>query len=80
MLLSKTAALNSHFFNDIFDLRNDITLSKENNEKQKPTDSNNKKDEVLLLKQKIKSLELENTFLKGDINIKQKVIDSVLPT
>ena len=33
MLLSKTAALKSHFFNDIFDLRNDITLLKENNEK-----------------------------------------------
>ena len=80
MLLIKTTALKSLFFNDIFDLRNDITLSKENNEKQKPTDSNNKKDEVLLLKQKIKSLELGNTFLKGDINIKQKVIDSVLPT
>ena len=27
-LLSKIAALKSHFFNDIFDLRNDITLLK----------------------------------------------------
>ena len=33
MLLSKIAALKSHFFNDTFDLRNDIPLLKENNEK-----------------------------------------------
>ena len=45
-LLSKIAALKSHFFNDIFDLRNDITLLKENSEKEKPADSNNKKNEV----------------------------------
>ena len=43
-LLSKIAALKSHFFNDIFDLRNNyITLLKENNEKEKTADSNNKK-------------------------------------
>ena len=35
---------------------------------------------MLLLKQKIKPLQLENSFLKGDINIKQKVIDSIPPT
>ena len=35
-LLSKIPALKSHFFNDIFHLRNDITLLKENNEKAKP--------------------------------------------
>ena len=51
-LLSKIAALNSHLLNDIFDLRNEIMLLKENNEKEKPADSNNKKDEVLLLKEK----------------------------
>ena len=53
-------------------------LLKENNEKEKPADSNNKKDEVLLLKEKIKFLGSENCFLKSDINIKQKVIDSIL--
>ena len=43
-LLSKIAALKSHFFNDIFDLRNNyITLLKENNEKEKTADSNNKR-------------------------------------
>ena len=77
-LLSKTAALKSHLLNDIFDLRNDIILLKEINEKEKPADSNNKKDEVLLLKEKIMFLESENSFLKSDINIKQKVIDSIL--
>ena len=34
-LLSKIAALKSHLFNDVFDLRDDITLLKENNEKEK---------------------------------------------
>ena len=47
-LRSKTAALKSHFFINIFDLRKNITLLKENNEKEKPADLNNKKDEVML--------------------------------
>ena len=38
-LLSKIAALKSHLFNDIFDLRNDITLLNEHNEKEKPANS-----------------------------------------
>ena len=43
-LLSKTAALRSYFFNNIFDLQNNyITLLKENNEKEKTADSNNKR-------------------------------------
>ena len=32
----------------------------------------------MLLKEKINFLESENSFLKSDINIKQKVIDSIL--
>ena len=54
-LVSKIAALKSHLLNDICDLRNEIILLKENNEKEKLADSNNKKDEVLLLKEKINS-------------------------
>ena len=77
-LLSKITALQSHFFNDIFDLRKDDTLLKENNEKGKPANLNNKKDEVMSLKEKIKIFESENSFLKNDINIKRKVIDSIL--
>ena len=61
-LLSKIAALKSHLLNDVFDLRNDIMLLKENNEKEKPADSNNKKDEVLLLKEKIKFLNQKIAF------------------
>ena len=49
-LRSKIAALKSHFFINIFDLRKNITLLKENNEKEKPSDANNKKDEVMLPK------------------------------
>ena len=77
-LVSKIAALKSHLLNDICDLRNEIILLKENNEKEKLAHSNNKKDEVLLLKEKIKFLESENSFLKSDINIKQKVVGSIL--
>ena len=61
-LLSKIAALKSHLLNDVFDLRNDIMLLKESNEKEKPADSNNKKDEVLLLKEKIKFLNQKIAF------------------
>ena len=77
-LLSIIEALQSHFFNDIFDLRKDITLLKENNEKGKPADLNNRKDEVMSLKEKIKFLESKNGYLKNGINIKQKVINSIL--
>ena len=45
---------------------------------EKPADSNNKKEEVLLLKEKIKFLQSENSFLKSAINIKQKVMASIL--
>ena len=51
-LLSKTAALQSHFFNNIFDLRKNIKLLKENNEKEKPADLNNEKDKVIFFKEK----------------------------
>ena len=74
-LLSKIAVLQSHFFNDIFDLRKDNTLLKENNEKGQPANLNNKKGKVMSLKEKIKFLESGNSFIKNDINIKQKVID-----
>ena len=47
-------------------------LLKENNEKEKRSDSNNKRDEVMLVKEKIKLLESENSFSKSGINIKQK--------
>ena len=77
-LVSKIEALKSHLLNDICDLRNEIILLKGTNEKEKLAHSNNKKDEVLLLKEKIKFLESENSFLKSDINIKQKVVGSIL--
>ena len=45
---------------------------------KKPTDSINDKEEVLLLKEKIKLLRSENSLSKSDITTKQKVIDSIL--
>ena len=39
---------------------------------KKQADSNNRKEELLLLKEKIKFLESENSFLKSDISIKKK--------
>ena len=40
--------------------------------KKKRSDPNNKRDEVMLVKEKIKLLESENIFSKNDINMKQK--------
>ena len=61
-LLSKITALQSHFFNDIFDLRKDITLLKENNGKGQPANLNNKKDEECRSKKKSSSLNQKITF------------------
>ena len=77
-LLRKITALKLYLLNDILGLGNYITLLKENNEKGKPADSNNEREEVLLIKEKIKVLESENSFLKSDITIKQKATDSIL--
>ena len=43
-LFSKIAALKSYFFYHIFDVRNYITLLKENHEKEKPADSKKKRN------------------------------------
>ena len=51
-LLSKIAALKLHLLNDFLDLRNEITLLKENNEKEKPADSNDEKEEYCWSKKK----------------------------
>ena len=53
-LLNQIEALKSPLFNYIFDLRKDILLLKENNEKEKPTDLNDEKDKVLQFKNKKK--------------------------
>ena len=59
-------------------MRNAITLLKVYDEKKEPVDSDNDKEEVLLLNEKIKFLKSVNSFLKSDTNIKQKMIDSIL--
>ena len=53
-LLNQIEALKSPLFNYIFDLRKDILLLKENNEKEKPTDLNDEKDKVFQFKNKKK--------------------------
>ena len=77
-LLIKIVVLKSHLFNDIFDLRNDITSLKKTMKKKKPGGSNNEKEKVLLLKERIRFLESENNVLKSDIIIEQKKMDSIL--
>ena len=55
-LLSTIAILKSHLFNDIFDLRNDITLLKENNEKEKPAEFKQGERRIIITKRKKSSL------------------------
>ena len=38
----------------------------------------NKKEEICSLKQKVKTLEIENKLLKNDLGSKQNLIDSLL--
>lgn len=77
-LLIKIVASKSHLFNDIFNLRNDITSLKKTMKKKKPGGSNSEKEKVLLLKERIRFLESENNVLKSDIIIEQKKMDSIL--
>ena len=51
-LFSKIAALKSYFFYHIFDVRNYITLLKENHEKEKPADSKKKEIQSIVARRK----------------------------
>ena len=75
-LNGKILAIKSYLLDEAYDLKNELKLLQDNSltENSEP----NEKEEICALKQKVKSLEVENKFLKNDAVSKQNIIDSLL--
>ena len=58
------------------DLKNELKVLQDNYLTENP--ESNEKEELCALKQKVKSLEVENKFLRNDVVSKQNLIDSLL--
>ena len=60
----------------MYDLKNELKLLQDNYLTE--NSESNEKEEICTLKQKVKSLEVENKFLRNDVVSKQNLIDSLL--
>ena len=60
----------------MYDLKNELKALKDNYVTE--NSESNEKEEICALKQKVKSLEVENKFLRNDGVSKQNLIDSLL--
>ena len=65
-LNGKTSAIKSYLLDEVYDLN--LTENSESNEKE----------EICVLKQKVKCLEVEDKFLRNDVVNNQNLIDSLL--
>ena len=72
----KISAIKSYFLDEVYDLKNELKVLQENY-LTKNFDSN-EKEEMCALKQKVKTLEIENMFLRNDVVSKQNLIGSLL--
>ena len=72
-------ALKSTFMNEIYELKKEISLSRsldDRNESKEPENSHT----TNVLETKLVFLEKENSVLRSELEIKQKIIDSLLET
>ena len=60
----------------MYDLKNELKVLQDNYLTE--NSESNEKEEICALKQKVKSLEVENKFLRNDVVSKQNLIDSLL--
>ena len=60
----------------MYDLKNGLKMLQDNYLTE--NSESNEKEEICALKQKVKSLEVENKFLRNDVVSKQNLIDSLL--
>ena len=60
----------------VYDLKNELKVLQDNYLTE--NSESNEKEEICALKQKVKSLEVENKFLRNDVVSKQNLIDSLL--
>ena len=72
-LNGKISAIKSYLLDELYDLKNELKVLQDNYLTE--NSESNEKEEI---KQKVKSLEVENKFLRNDVVSKQNLIDSLL--
>ena len=72
----KISAIKSYLLDEVYDLKNELKVLQDNYLTE--NSESNEKEEICALKQKVKSLEVENKFLRNDVVSKQNLIDSLL--
>ena len=75
-LNGKISAIKSYLLDEVYDLKNELKVLQDNYLTE--NSESNEKEEICALKQKVKSLEVENKFLRNDVVSKQNLIDSLL--
>ena len=75
-LNGKISAIRSYLLDEVYDLKNELKVLQDNYLTENP--GFNEKEEICALKQNVKSLEVENKFLRNDVVSKQDLIDSLL--
>ena len=75
-LNGKISAIKSYLLDEVYDLKNELKVLQDNYLTE--NSESNEKEEICALKQKVKSLEVENKFLRNDVVCKQNLIDSLL--
>ena len=75
-LNGKISAVESYILDEVYDLKNELKVLQDNYLTE--NSESNEKEEICALKQKVKSLEVENKFLRNDVVSKQNLIDSLL--
>ena len=75
-LNGKISAIKSYLLEEVYDLKNELKVLQDNYLTE--NSESNEKEEICSLKQKVKSLEVENKFLRNDVVNKQNLIDSLL--
>ena len=74
-LNGKISAIKSYLLDEVYDLKNELKVLQDNYLTE--NSDSNEKDEICALKQKVKTLEVENQFLRNDVVSKQNLIDSL---
>ena len=75
-LNGKISAIKSYLLDELYDLKNELKVLQDNYSTE--NSESNEKEQICALKQKVKSLEAENKFLRNDVVSKQNLIDSLL--
>ena len=75
-LNGKISAINLYHLDEVYDLRNELKVLQDNYLTE--NSDSNEKEEICALKQKVKTLEVENKFLRNNVVSKQSLTDSLL--